>query len=169
MKFLPRLAATAAACACLGAAAEPRIPELDAQLEAWLARGDYVFVWDLDRGTLGRGDPYRVMRTYYDGLMFALTEARRFIEPGTPAVVDLQPMQVPRNWDEAYVATLRSRETYLEGDALTLNAEITRRDCSRSRSQVFYALSSKPREHGDWRALRAARDAASCDLSKGTR
>lgn len=52
---------------------------------------------------------------------------------------------------------------------MTLNAEITRRDCGRSRSQVFYALSSKPREHGDWRALRAARDAASCDISKVNR
>jgi hypothetical protein len=162
MRTFPRLAAAAAACACLGAAAEPRIPELDAQLEAWLARGDYVFVWDLDRGTLGRGDPYRVMRTYYDGLMFALTEARRFIEPGTPAVVDLQPMEVPRDWDEAYAATVRSRETYLEGDAVVLNAEITRRDCDRTRSQVFYALSWKPREHPDWTELRAARQRTRC-------
>jgi len=162
MRILPRLAAAAAAWLSLGAVAEPRIPELDAQLESWLARGDYVFVWDLDRGTLGRGDPYRLMRTYYDGLMFALTEARRFIEPGTPAVVDLRPMQVPRKWDEAYAATVRSRETYLEGEAVTLNAEITRRDCDRARSQVFYALSRKPRDHDDWRVMRAARDAVSC-------
>jgi len=144
------------------AIAEPRIPKLDADLERWLARGDYVYTWDLDRGTLGRGDPYRVMRTYYDGLMYALTEARRFIEPGTPAVLRLDPMPTPAGWDEAYAGTLRSRETYLEGDAVTLNAEITRRDCNPARSQLFYLVSSKPRDDPGWDEMRKARAAFAC-------
>jgi len=144
------------------AIAEPRIPKLDADLEKRLARGDYVYTWDLDRGTLGRGDPYRVMRTYYDGLMYALTEARRFIEPGTPAVLRLDPMPVPEGWDEAYAGTLRSHETYLEGDAVTLNAEITRRDCNPARSQLFYLVSSKPRDDPGWDEMRKARAAIVC-------
>jgi hypothetical protein len=157
-----RLAATAATCMAMAAAAEPRIPDMDAALEAWLARGDYVFVWDLDRSTLGRGDPYRVMRTYYDGLMYAVSEERRLIEPGTPAVLDIKPMDRPPDWDEAYAGTLRSRETYLQGDAVEANVEITRRDCTRTRSQVFYLLSWKPRAHRDWTELRDIRATVTC-------
>ncbi|MBC8024170.1 MAG: hypothetical protein H7Y14_13680 [Burkholderiales bacterium] len=142
--------------------AEPRIPQLDAALEASLARGDYVFVWDLDRATLGRGDQYRAMRTYYDGLMFAVTEARRVIEPGTRAILDVDPIERPRGWDEAYAGTLRSRETYLGGDEVNMNVEITRRDCDRKRSQVFYLLSWKPPAHPDWSDMRKARATVSC-------
>ncbi|HUQ27120.1 MAG TPA: hypothetical protein VM051_00915 [Usitatibacter sp.] len=164
MWSIARLAAAALLCAAPAAWAEPRIPALDSELERWLARGDYVFVWDIDRPTLGRGDPYRVMRTYYDGLMYALTEGRRFIEPGTPAILDMKAMPAPRDWEEAYAGTVRSRETYLGGDVVTLNAEITRRDCTRSRSQVFYLLSPKPRDHADWDEMRKGRDRIPCEL-----
>ena len=160
---LARALVLGAALATLSAAnAEPRIPRLEADLEKWLARGDYVYVSDLDRATLGRGDAYRVMRTYYDGLMFALTEARRFIEPGTPAVLHLDPVPAPAGWQEAYAGTLRSRETYLEGDPVALNTEIVRRDCNPARSQVFYVVSSKPRDDPDWEQLRAARNRIAC-------
>lgn len=162
MKLAPALLLSAALATASAAIAEPRIPQLEADLEKWLARGDYVYTWDLERGTLGRGDPYRVMRTYYDGLMYALTEARRFIEPGTPAVLHLEPMPVPRGWHEAYAGTLRSHETYLEGDPVTLHAEITRRDCNSARSQVFYVVSTKPRDHPDWGEMRRARSALAC-------
>ncbi len=162
MWSIARLAAAAILCVAPAAKAEPRIAALDAGLERWLARGDYVFVWDLDRATLGRGDPYRVMRTYYDGLMYAVTEARRFIEPGTPAILDIQIAEAPPQWEEAYAGTLRSRETSIGGDDVILNAEITRRDCTRTRSQVFYLLSEKPREHPDWQEMRKTRAAASC-------
>lgn len=162
MWSISRLAAAALVCLAPAVQAEPRIPAMDSQLERWLARGDYVFVWDIDRATLGKGDPYRVMRTYYDGLMYALTEARRYIEPGTPAILDMKIAPAPPQWDEAYVGTVRSQETYLGGDPVTLNAEITRRDCTRSRSQVFYLLSAKPREHRDWEEMRKGRATASC-------
>jgi hypothetical protein len=142
--------------------AEPRIPVLDAQLERFIARGDYVFVWDLDRGTLGRGDSYRVMRTYYDGLMYALTEARRFIEPGTPALLDVDPVDPPADWQEAFAGTLRTREPSLQGDEVNLNIEITRRDCDRARSQVFYLVSWKPFQHSDWRYMRGVRERITC-------
>ena len=66
-----RLASLALACCAAHALAEPRIAGMDARLEADLARANYLFVWDLDRATLGRGDPYRAWRTYYDGLMYA--------------------------------------------------------------------------------------------------
>jgi hypothetical protein len=163
MWSIARLAAAALVCVASAARAEPRIPALDSDLERWLARGDYVFVWDVDRATLGRGDPYRVMRTYYDGLMYALTEARRFIEPGTPAVLDIDRAEPPHEWDEAYAGTLRSRESSLDGDPVLLNVEITRRDCTRARSQVFYLLSWKPREHADWDDMRKARERIRCE------
>jgi len=162
MWTIVRLAAAVLLCVASAARAEPRIPALDSELERWLARGDYVFVWDIDRATLGKGDPYRVMRTYYDGLMFAITEGRRFIEPGTPAVVDIRPGKASSQWDDAYVGTVRSRETYLGGEAVTLNAEILRRDCTRTRSQVFYLLSTKPRDHPDWEEMRNSRAQVSC-------
>jgi hypothetical protein len=162
MWSIARLVAAAILSLAPAAHAEPRIPALDSGLERWLARGDYVFIWDIDRATLGRGDSYRVLRTYYDGLMYALTEARRYIEPGTPAILDVKVTEAPAYWDEAYAGTLRSRETYLGGEPVTLNAEITRRDCTRARSQVFYLISAKPREHPDWQEMRRARAAVSC-------
>ena len=162
MWSIARLAAAAILCVAPAAKAEPRIAAMDAELDRWLARGDYVFVWDLDRATLGRGDPYRVMRTYYDGLLYAVTEGRRFIEPGTPAILDVQATDAPPQWDEAYAGTLRSRATSLGGDNILLNAEITRRDCTRARSQVFYLLSEKPRENPAWQEMRKTRAAASC-------
>ncbi len=151
------------ALALLPAAAEPRIPGMDAKLEADMARADYLFVWDLDAATLGRGDAYRTLRTYYDGLMFALTEARRLIEPGTPATLNLDPLPAVRGWDEAYAGRLASRETYLEGDPVVLHAEITRRDCDRKRVQVFFALSRQPRDDPAWNEMRRMRDTVGCD------
>src|SRR5262252_2300583 len=101
-----RLALLCAALALAGARAEPRIPGMDAELEAYLAHSDYMFVWDLDIATIGRGDPYRTAATYYDGLMYAITEARRLIEPGTPAQLRLEPAAPVMGWDEAYAGTL---------------------------------------------------------------
>lgn len=148
------------------ALAEPRIPGMDAQLEADMARADYLFVWDIDRRTLGRGDPYRTMRTYYDALMYALSEERRLIEPGTPSTVKLEPMAPHPDWDEAYSGRLRSRETYLEGDPVELHFELTRRDCDSRRSQLIFALSRAPRTGPAWREMRITRDNLSCDKSK---
>ena len=71
-------------------------------------------------------------------------------------------MPVPRGWHDAYVGTLRSRETYLGGDPVEMNAEITRRDCNPGRSQVFYLVSSKPRSHPDWEEMRRARERVTC-------
>jgi hypothetical protein len=138
---------------------------MDAKLEADMARADYLFVWDLDANTLGRGDPYRTMRTYYEGLMFALTEARRLIEPGTPATVKLDPMPAVQGWDEAYAGRLLSHETYLEGEPVVMHAEITRRNCDRKRSQVFFALSRQPRDDPAWQELRKIRAGIGCDKS----
>jgi hypothetical protein len=161
-----RLATAALLCLAPAAWAEPRIAVLDSELERFLARGDYVFIWDLDRTTLGRGDPYRVMRTYYDGLMYALTEARRFIEPGTPAMLDIDPIDPPLDWQEAYAGTLRTRGPSLQGDDVNVNVEVARRDCDRSRSQVFYMVSWKPPTHSDWNDMHAVRDRMSCDPGK---
>jgi hypothetical protein len=161
-----RLASLLVACSALSALAEPRIAGMDAQLEADLARSNYLFVWDLDAATIGRGDPYRTWRTYYDGLMFAVTEARRLIEPGTPARLDLQPMAAVKGWDEAYSGTLASRETYLEGEPVVMYTEITRRDCDRKRAQLFFAISYSPPASPEWDEMRKTRDAVSCDKSK---
>jgi hypothetical protein len=161
-----RLASLLFACTASAVLAEPRIAGMDAQLEADLARGNYLFVWDLDMATIGRGDPYRTWRTYYDGLMYALSEARRLIEPGTPARLDLQPMAGVKGWDEAYSGTLASRETYLEGAPVLMYTEITRRDCDRKRVQLFFAISYSPPDSAEWDGMRKTRDAISCDKSK---
>src|SRR5258706_13958257 len=161
-----RLASLAFACCACGALAEPRIAGMDAQLEADLARSNYLFVWDLDIATIGRGDPYRTWRTFYDGLMYALTEERRLIEPGTPARLNLQPMAGVKGWDEGYSGTLASRETYLEGAPVVMYTEITRRDCDRKRAQLFFAISYSPLDSPEWDPMRKARDTISCDKSK---
>jgi len=160
------LAGLTLAGALLPAAAEPRLPELEAKWAADAAHEDYLFVWDIDRNTIGRGDPYRTFRTIYDGLMFALSDARRMIAPGTPTVVNLDPIKHVDGWDEAYAARVASRETYLEGDPVVVHAEITRRDCSRNRVQVFYLLSLSPREEEVWKDMRRIRATISCDKSK---
>lgn len=161
-----RVAASLFALALIGVRAEPRIPGMDAALETRLARGDYMFVWDLDMETIGRGDPYRTGRTYYDGLMYAVTEARRLIEPGTPARLKLHPAAHVHGWDEAYVGTLASRQTYLDGKPIVLHAEITRRDCNSHRAQVFFVVSLKDPEGPAWDAMRKVRDGISCDPAK---
>jgi hypothetical protein len=164
--WINRPAAVAFALALAAAHAEPRIPGMDAELEANLARGDYVFVWDLDMETIGRGDPYRTAATYYDGVMYAVTEARRLIEPGTPAQLKLVPAPHVAGWDEAYVGTLASNQTYIDDAPVVLHAEVTRRDCDAHRAQVFFALSLKPRDDPHWKAMRAVRSGISCDPSK---
>jgi len=161
-----RAAVALIALAALLARAEPRVPGMDATLEASLARGDYVFVWDIDIATLGRGDPYRTARTYYDGLMYAVTEARRLIEPGTPANLRLEPAQPARGWDEAFTGTLASTQTYIDDAPIVLYAELTRRECSRNRAQVFYALSLEPRDTPGWAAMRKVRETIACDTGK---
>lgn len=159
------LARVILAGAALTAAAEPRVPGMDAQLEADLARADYLFVWDIDRRTLGKGDPYRTLRTYYDGLMFALTEARRLIRPGTPATLKLDPIPELKGWHEAYSGEIKSRETYLDDAPTVLHAEVTRRDCDSRRSQLVFALSRQPRDDPAWQEMRKQRDAVACDKS----
>ena len=161
-----RLATLAFACVASGALAEPRIASMDTRLEADLARANDLFVWDLDMATIGRGDPYRTWRTYYDSLMYAVNEGRRLIEPGTPALVNLHPMSTVKGWDDAYCGTLVSRETYLAGEPVVMHAEITRRDCGRSRAQLFFALSYAPRDDAQWEEMRRTRSGISCDKSK---
>ena len=110
--MLRRAAALAALFGiALAAGAEPRIPELETGLAERIARSDFVFVWDLDSDTVGRGDAYRAYRTIHDGLMFAVTEGRHWIEPGTPATVKLDRLPRVAGWDEVYAGELRSRET----------------------------------------------------------
>ncbi len=161
-----RLASLALAGILANALAEPRIAGMDARLEADLARANYLFVWDLDRATIGRGDPYRTWRAYYDGLMYAVSEARRLIEPGTPAQVTLEPIAAVKDWDEAYSGTLVSRETYLEGAPALLHVEVTRRDCDRKRVQLFFAVSYAPPDSPEWDEMRKTRATISCDKSK---
>ncbi|HXN16254.1 MAG TPA: hypothetical protein VN878_07735 [Usitatibacter sp.] len=128
--------------------------------------GTYLFVWDLSRATLGRDSPDHALRTYYRGLMFALIEGRAMVTRDTPAAVKLAPMAAVTGWSEAYTGTLRTWITSPSGAALALNAEITRRDCDRNRSQVFFALSTAPPEDALWDKLRATRALISCDKSR---
>ena len=158
--------AALAAAGVLGAAAEPRIPDLEANLAERIAHSDFVFMWDIDSDTIGRGDKYRTFRTIHDGLIFAVTEGRHWIAPGTPATVTLDPMPPITGWDEAFSGQLRSRETALDGSPLVVHVEITKRFCDKDRSQVFYALSLEPRDAPNWEELRNARRKLFCDVSR---
>jgi len=150
----------------LAAGAEPRIPELEAGLAERIAHSDFVFVWDLGADTVGRGDAYRAYRTIHDGLMFAVTEGRHWIEPGTPATVKLDRLPRVAGWDEAYAGQLRSRETALDGSPLVVHVEVTRRDCAKDRTQIFFALSLEPRTSDNWTDLRKARGSLFCDVAR---
>src|SRR4051794_858735 len=107
------LACLAIAALAPAAGAQPQLRELERKWETQAAREDYVFLWDIDSDTIGRGDPYRTFRTIYDGLLYALTESRRWIEPGTPTAVQLERIARPPEWDEAYVGKVSTSETYL--------------------------------------------------------
>lgn len=161
-----RLLAAAAAAAAALAFAEPRIPELESELAERLARSDFAFVWDIDTDTIGRGDAYRAYRTLHDGLMFAVTEGRHWIEPGTPATVKLDPLPRLSGWDERFGGELRSRQTALDGSPLVVYVEILRRFCDKGRTQVFYALSLEPRSADNWVALRKASSGLYCDVTR---
>lgn len=158
--------AALAALAALAASAEPRLPELESDLAGKLARSDFVFVWDIDSDTIGRGDPYRSYRTLHDGLMFAVTEGRHWIAPGTPATVKLDPLPRVPGWDEAYGGELRSRQTAIDGSPVVVHVEIVKRFCDKDRSQVFYALSLEPRTSDNWVDMRKARSRLYCDVAR---
>ena len=164
--MLRRAAAALAAAAALGAFAEPRVPELESGLAERLARSDFVFVWDIDSDTIGRGDQYRTFRTLHDGLMYAVTEGRHWIQPGTAAAVKLDPLPRVPGWDEAYGGELRSRETALDGSPLIVYVEIVKRFCDKDRTQLFYALSLEPRTRDNWPGLRKARANLYCDVTR---
>jgi hypothetical protein len=161
-----RALAALGAIAALPAHAEPRVPELEASVAERLARSDFAFVWDLDAGTIGRGDPNRAFRTLHDGLMFAVTEGRHGIQPGTPATVTLDRLPRVSGWDEAYGGELRSRQTALDGSPLVVHVEVMRRDCDKGRTQVFYALSLEPRTSDNWTELRKAGSRLFCDVER---
>src|SRR4051794_1337168 len=99
---IKQLACCVLALGPLGAFAQPVLRELETRWANEGARRDYVFLWNLDTDTIGRGDPYRTYRTLYDGLMYALGEAHRWVEPGTPTSVKLQRVARVPGWDEAY-------------------------------------------------------------------
>ena len=164
-RLLAALAAAAAALA-FAALAEPRIPQLESGLAERLARSDFVFVWDIDSDTIGRGDAYRSYRTLHDGLMFAVTEGRHWIVPGTPATVKLEPLPHVNGWDERFGGELRSRQTALDGSPLVIYVEILKRFCDKDRTQVFYALSLAPRSRDNWVGLRKASSSLYCDVTR---
>ena len=164
-RSLAALAVLAAALA-FAALAEPRLPELESGLAERLARSDFVFVWDIDSDTIGRGDAYRAYRTLHDGLMFAVTEGRHWIEPGTPATVKLEPLPRLTGWDERLGGELRSRQTAIDGSPLVVYVEILKRFCDKDRTQVFYALSLEPRTSDNWVSLRKASSALYCDVTR---
>jgi hypothetical protein len=142
--------------------AQPELRELEVKWETEAARKDYVFLWDIDSDTIGRGDPYRNYRTIYDGLMYALTESRRWVEPGTPTAVKLERVARVPGWDESYVGQISTRETYLSGEPVILHAEVLRRDCDKDRVQVLYTISLSPPDSDGWKEMRQARNELKC-------
>jgi len=159
---LRNVASCALAALALDASALPELRELEAKWAAEAARDEYAFVWELDIDTIGRGDPYRLYRTIYDGLMYAVTDARQWIQPGTPTAVKLERIERVSGWDIAYRGKISTRETYLSSEPVTLYAEVTRRDCDKDRAQVFFAMSLEPPDAAEWDEMRRMRDRVRC-------
>ena len=122
----------------------------------------YVVLWDLKRRALQPQELERALNVYFDGLMEAVTKARKIEDPGTVSAVSLHPMAAPAGWNEAYGGRVWTWNGFGKGEPLVLHAEIAVRDCGEARTHVFFAFSRAARTHAAWDELRAVRAATAC-------
>ncbi len=122
----------------------------------------YVVLWDIKRRELQPQEIERGLHVYFDGLMEAVTKARRIADPGTVSSASLHPMAAPSGWSEAYGGRVWTWNGFSKGEALVLHAEITMRACGTERTQIFHAFSRAPRTQADWEELRGVRQATGC-------
>lgn len=122
----------------------------------------YVFLWDIRRRALEPQEIERGLRVYFDGLMEAVTKARKLADPGTVTRVSLHPITTPKAWAAGYAGRLWTWNGFSKGEDLALHLEVAMRDCGAERTQAFFAFSRAPREHAAWRELREVREATPC-------
>ena len=122
----------------------------------------YVVLWDIKRRDLEPQEIERGLHVYFDGLMEAVTKARKLDDPGTVSSVALHPMAAPPGWKGAYGGRVWTWNGFGKGEPLLLTTEITTRDCGADRTHIFYAFSRAPRTHAVWDELRAIRKATAC-------
>ena len=127
------------------------------------ARGfTYVVLWDIKRRELQPQEMERGLNVYFDGLMEAVTKARKLDDPGTVSAVALHPMAIPEGWSSAYGGRVWTWNGFGKGEPLVLHAEITTRNCGDDRTHVFFAFSKAARTEATWDELRAIRKATGC-------
>ena len=122
----------------------------------------YVVLWDLKRRELEPQELERGLNVYFDGLMEAVTKARKIPDPGTVSSVSLHPIALPAGWASGFGGRVWTWNGFAKGEPLVLNAEITARDCGPERTQVFFAFSRAARTHAAWDDLRNIRQATTC-------
>ena len=122
----------------------------------------YVVLWDIKRRDLQPQELERGLHVYFDGLMEAVTKARKIEDPGTVSAAALNPLATPEGWKSALSGRVWTWNGFGKGEPLVLHAEITSRDCGAERTQIFYAFSRAPRTHAAWDELRAIRKATGC-------
>jgi hypothetical protein len=123
----------------------------------------YALLWDIKRRTLDPAEIERALDVYFDGLMEAVTRARKIEDPGTVSSVSLHPMETPDGWASASGGRLFTWNGFSKGEALELKLEITQRDCGADRSQVLMLFSKAPRDHPAWKELRTVRANTRCE------
>jgi len=122
----------------------------------------YVVLWDLRRHDFEPQELERALHVYFDGLMEAVTKARKIDDPGTVSAVSLNPMATPAGWSDALSGRVWTWNGFSKGEALVLHTEIATRPCGTERSQVFFAFSRAPRTHAAWEEMRGIRKATAC-------
>lgn len=125
----------------------------------------YVFLWEVKDI---RGPALEVhglefaLGVYFDGLMAAAAEARRIDAAAPRTVANFHPMRDVPGWSDSYAADIHTWNAFSRGEALKLNAEVTRRTCSGGIAQIFYAVARAARDHPLWDDLRRLRQATNC-------
>jgi hypothetical protein len=123
----------------------------------------YVVLWELKRKPLEPAELERALDVYFDGLMEAVTKARKIADPGTVSQVSLHPLDTPDGWATALGGRVWTWNGFSKGEALVLNLEIAQRACAQGRTQVFFALSKAARTHATWNELRRIRGETGCE------
>jgi hypothetical protein len=122
----------------------------------------YVVLWELKRKPLEAAELERALDVYFDGLMELATKTRNIEDPGTVSQVALHPMSTPTGWSAATGGKLWTWNAFSKGEALTLNLEVTQRECTAGATQVFFAFSKAARDHKAWEELRRIRAQTAC-------
>ncbi len=122
----------------------------------------YVLLWDIKRRDLQPQELERALDVYFDGLMEAVTRARKIADPGTVTSVSLHPMESPASWSVASSGRLWTWNGFSKAEPLVLYTEITDRPCGADRTQIFFAFSKAPRDKPAWDELRRIRAGTPC-------